>query len=120
MLEIIIRKVILDVLAGHGSLNPMVRQDILATMHDRGHPLTERIFRDIVSRMVIDEDAPIGSSTRGYFIITTQADLDEADNELKAKAESISVRRNCLLRAFRRLNQAKVQGTLFQLKDGPI
>lgn len=113
MNETELRKTVLRVLQGHGSGNPLVRDIILEALHAQGFDVRERDLRDTLSHMVIDDKAPIGSATRGYFIITTSADLDEADKELKAKAESISIRRNCLLRNFKEATRPTTQGTLF-------
>lgn len=89
-----------EILRPYSSHSPLRREDLLSRLHDAGITVSDRKMRDIVARMVIDGHEPIGTNDDGYFFIHDERDLKEAKRELEAKAQSISVRKNCLERNF--------------------
>jgi hypothetical protein len=50
-------------------------------------------------------ELPIGTNTRGYFMIHNVEDFEAADGQLKAKIEALTARRSALLRAFQALHR---------------
>lgn len=77
------------------------RSDLLSNVLTNGFYITDRSLRSTIEEMITKDHYAIGSCSKGYFLITTEADLDSAMHELKSKAESISIRANCLLRNFK-------------------
>lgn len=77
------------------------RKDLLHSVITNGFYITDRALRQTIEEMVTKDKYAIGSSEKGYFLITTEADLDEAMHQLKHRAEQLSIRANCLLSSFR-------------------
>lgn len=77
------------------------RKDLLSSVRSNGYYINDRTLRQQLEDMITKDHYAIGSCSKGYFLITTEADLDSAMHELKSKAESISIRANCLLRNFK-------------------
>lgn len=101
-----VKKWIMEMLECRTSKNPLCRGYLVSGIRDRGVEIQDRDLRLLVAEMVIDDGYPVGTTTKGYFIVTNREDMIEADRELEAKAKSISVRRNALWRNF----QACVRG----------
>lgn len=91
---------IIDVLQDHNSTHPLRRENLLTRLHDAGFSLSDRKMREMVARMVVDGHQTIGTNDRGYFYIHNEQDLREAQKELDEKAQSIAVRKNCLIRNY--------------------
>ena len=79
----------------------MKRNDLRMHLVSRGYVLTDRGLRKAIEYMITECHYAIASSEKGYSLITTEKDLDEAMQYLKEKATSISVRANCLLRNWK-------------------
>lgn len=74
------------------------RPELRHTLISRGYFISDRNMRSAVEEMITKDHYSIGSGSKGYYLITTDEDLDEAMHELRAKAEALSIRANCLLR----------------------
>lgn len=77
--------------------------------------LPDRKIRSLVESLIVDDGYGIASSERGYSLITTLEELNEAMDYLEAKSKSIAIRKNCLSRNY---NSGKLQSqlSLFQGK----
>lgn len=64
--------------------------------------ITDRAMRKMIEQLITDDGYLIQSSHLGYSLIRTEDELMDAMSYLDNKAESISIRKNCLLRNFRK------------------
>lgn len=81
---------------------PVKRRDLL--VHIRivmGAHITDRLMRKTIEQMILADGYTIQSSEKGYSLITTEQQLFESMKYLESKAESIAIRKNCLLKNFR-------------------
>jgi hypothetical protein len=83
---------------------PVKRLELLqamrVTLNDQ--TLKDRKLRKTVEEMITQDGYLIASSEQGYHLIQTEEQLTEAMEYLTNKAASISIRKNCLLRNFRK------------------
>lgn len=77
------------------------RRELLHGVITNGFYITDRALRSTIEEMITKDHYAIGSNEKGYYLITTEADLDEAMHQLKHRAEQLSIRANCLLRNHR-------------------
>lgn len=91
---------------------PIQRHFLLNRLHVRFNDLSDRAMRKEVELMITAEHIPVGSNEEGYFLIRTQDDLQKAIHSLDAKAEAISIRKNCLKNNYQEFGNDK-QKTLF-------
>ena len=75
----------------------------------KGFSLPDRKVRSLVESMIVDDGYCIQSSEKGYSLITTLEQLNEAISYLEAKSKSIAIRKNCLSRNF---NSGKLQSQM--------
>ncbi|MHA1874050.1 MAG: hypothetical protein ACTSVB_08045 [Candidatus Heimdallarchaeaceae archaeon] len=88
-----IEKFIIDILKKHqGHHAAIKRKDLLKSIKIHYEDITDRELRCIVERLVKNYGYPIGTSTAGYFWISTIDDLDEAIESLRKKAISLLIR----------------------------
>lgn len=82
---------------------PVKRPELLHAVRVNANDLyiSDRAMRKSIEEMVIKDGYIIQSSEKGYQLIQTEEQLMEAMDYLTNKAESISIRKNCLLRNFR-------------------
>lgn len=76
------------------------RKELLDQLHYNGWAVTDRDMRKAIESLIVDDHFSIASSEKGYSLIQSEADLKEAMKYFDKKAESISIRKNCLLRNF--------------------
>lgn len=83
------------------------RQDLRLQLIANGFVLADRVLRLHIERLITREKYAIGSCERGYYLIISKDDLEEALHQLKSKAEALSIRANCLIRnhALGKVNQ---------------
>lgn len=79
----------------------MKRSDLLHSLISKGFVLSDRVMRMAIEEMITKDHYSIGSCEKGYYLILTEDDLNEAMHQLRAKAEALSIRANCLLRNHR-------------------
>ncbi|MEK6879596.1 MAG: hypothetical protein AABY22_08315 [Nanoarchaeota archaeon] len=96
---------------------PVKRRELL--VHIRvimGAHITDRLMRKTIEQMILVDGYTIQSSEKGYSLITTEQQLFESMKYLESKAESIAIRKNCLLRNFRNKfkKEPVLQTSLFQ------
>lgn len=79
----------------------MKRKELLGSLVAHGYYISDRALRQTLEEMVIKDHYVLGSCEKGYYLITTESDLDEAMHQLRSKAEALSIRANSLLRNYR-------------------
>lgn len=117
-----IQQRILEILKTRNSKNPISRNVLLDLLQMQGEDISDRQMRMTVAEMVTLGEVPIGTNTRGYFMVRTVEDFEAADGQLKAKAEAICERRTALLRAFQALHKDNTpqKGQIELFEDRPI
>lgn len=71
------------------------------SLQSRGFYITDRVLRKHIELLINELHYSIGSCEKGYWLILTLEDLEQAKHQLKSKAEALSIRANCLERNFR-------------------
>lgn len=74
------------------------REQLRQQLSARGYYLPDRQLRKHIEDLVTKEHYAIGSCLKGYYLIITKEDLEQALHELRSKAEALSIRANCLIR----------------------
>jgi len=100
-----IQERIIEILKDRNHTNPMCREILLDQLQASGEDVTDRGMRLAVAEMVTLDGIPLGSNTRGYFMVATVEDFQAADGEMRAKQEAIQARRAALLAAFQGLHR---------------
>jgi hypothetical protein len=100
-----IQERIIEILTGRDHTNPMCREVLLDQLQAQGEDITDREMRMVVAEMVTRDGIPLGTNTRGYFMVSTVEDFEAADGEMRAKQEAIQARRAALLAAFQGLHR---------------
>ena len=76
---------------------------------DVGH--TQEPTRTLIREAIVNNDMPIGSTPQaGYFLINTEAELDEAVNNLQQRIEGLKNRIDGLLRGWQRRKSSRASG----------
>lgn len=88
------------------------RADLRLSLQNRGYYLTDRKLRKAVEELITDGKYAIASSEKGYSLITTQENLNEAKRYLNSKAFAIHERVKCLEENFKS-GKLQEQLTLF-------
>lgn len=84
---------ILDIL----NLKPFTkRAELRLNLQSRGYYLTDRQLRKEVEHLITKQGYAIASSEKGYSLITTNEQLDEAVFYLNSKANALHLRAKCL------------------------
>jgi hypothetical protein len=76
------------------------RHDLRHQLMNAGFTLPDREMRKVVESMIVDNCYSIQSSGKGYSLIVTHEDLNDAVEYLEKKSKAIAIRKNCLLRNF--------------------
>ena len=108
--------IILEVLAGREL--PIKRRELLKVIHEHQNSteLSDRKMRLEIESLIKDCDIAIQSSERGYQLIKSSKQLNEAVIYLDLKSKSISIRRNFLKRNFelmKKMDYKFIQPELF-------
>ena len=74
--------------------------------------ISDRAMRKLIEEMIMKDGYCISSSEKGYSLITTLEQAEEARAYLKAKSEAIAVRGNMLIHNWNKQNKEQ-QLTLF-------
>jgi len=85
------------------------RRDLLHNLIANGYFISDRLMRHTIEEMITKDHYSIGSSEKGYNLITTEDDLTEAMRQLKHRAGQLSIRANCLLRNY---NEVKLDSQI--------
>ncbi len=72
------------------------RKQLIQTIISRGYVISDRVMRLAVENLILKDHIPIQSSEKGYSIITTPEELEEAKQYLQEKIESLAIRKNSL------------------------
>lgn len=72
-------------------------------------PRTNFKTRVIIRKIIDDLTLPIGSCGKGYFLIETEAELQEYVDTLNSRAWSILVRKANVIKAFRNFHPPKLK-----------
>lgn len=72
--------------------------DIIGISEDDTHPNTRSLIEDTMKQYEI----PIGSNTKGYFIIQSKKELDKYIRNLDARIEGIEERKNNVKKFFKK------------------
>lgn len=72
------------------------RGDLRLTLQSRGYYMTDRRLRKTVEHLITDSGYAIASSERGYSLITSSEQLQEAIDYLNSKAMALHERAKCL------------------------
>jgi len=62
--------------------------------------ITDRKVRALVESLIVDDGYAIASSEKGYSLITTLDELNEAVRYMELKSKAIAIRKNCLSRNY--------------------
>jgi hypothetical protein len=65
---------------------------------------TEEVVRDTIKALIYDEGVPIGSCSRGYYIIETDEELEEVAGDLQNRADGCISRANQIRQNWRGAN----------------
>lgn len=88
------------------------RANLREQLTARGYRIPDRQLRKTIEELITVEHYSIGSCERGYWLILTPEDLEEARRQLKGRAEALTIRANCLQRNFQE-GKLQQQLTLF-------
>lgn len=78
-----------------------------------GHGISNRMARRAISDAIVYDNAPIGSSQRGYFWVTSQETLNEERYDLYSRARELKGRAEQLTENYYAMEDGKVQSQLF-------
>lgn len=76
------------------------RADLRLSLQNRGYYLTDRKLRKAVEILITDRKYAIASSEKGYSLILTAKDLEDAMAYLNNKAYALHARSKCLRENF--------------------
>lgn len=76
------------------------RHELRLSLQSKGYCVSDRLLRLHIETLITQQHYSIGSCEKGYWLILTKEDLEEAKHQLKSKAEALSIRANCLERNF--------------------
>lgn len=88
------------------------RANLREQLTSRGYFLRDRLLRKHVEQLITEGKYCIQSSEKGYSLITTQEDLDQAKKYLNAKAFAMIDRVKCLEENFK-IGKLNTQLTMF-------
>lgn len=89
------------------------RPELLGHLKSIGFQVTDREMRATIEEMIVHDEYLIRSSEIGYCSIETKEEMEAAMKYLNAKAEAISIRKNSLLRNWRKIHKEEYQQKLF-------
>ena len=79
---------------------PVLRAELLTHLHALGYNVSDRAMRKEVEELIKGGEL-IQSSERGYNLIQTEEQLQDAMAYLNSKNEAIAIRKNLLLKNWR-------------------
>jgi hypothetical protein len=103
-------KIKTDILTKLETESPVKRLMLLKYLTQCGHIITDRQMRKTIEEMIIKDGCRIGShNSKGYFIIKSENELDEALKDLRTKAKSLFNRASKLVTNCDRIFEIKNQ-----------
>lgn len=95
---------------GDGKANSKHASELESSLDmDVGH--TQEPTRDLIREAIVNHEMPIGSTPQaGYFLINTEAELDEAVNNLQQRIEGLNKRINGLRRGWQCRENSRASG----------
>ena len=103
---------IYDLLAelGDGAANARHASDLEDALElEEGH--TQEPTRDMIREAIISEEIPIGSTpAQGYFLINSDAELEQVVEGLQARVDGLQRRIEALRRGWRRRKISRKDG----------
>lgn len=83
---------------------------VLANVLELPYERTSEPLRDLIRQAVVDYSIPIGSCTKGYFLVSTDEDFDAVQSNLVARKSGLTARINGLRRGWRRRRELLEEG----------
>lgn len=77
------------------------------------------LFRPEITRLVINEDLPIGSTVKGYFLINTQAEFNMAIESIDSRIDGLTKRKEAIIRGWEKRTKMRKKNINYP-KDEPF
>lgn len=95
--------------SGKGDARPVA--SIATDLDMSDSDTTKRQVREIIKGLIVDHEQPIGSCSKGYFLIETNEELEDYLDDLRQRKRGIQQRIHAIRTAYQSENDS--QHTLF-------